>query len=95
VIFQQVQARDIHVGDKIIHHLMEKPPLWVHVPSLPSEFFGSDDLVMDLVERLLAGQSPLLSAEGLPGSVRPPWPWFLSIIPTSCATSPMAYSGLA
>lgn len=38
VIFQQVQARDIHVGDKI-DHMMEKPPLWATSPrSLPTSW---------------------------------------------------------
>lgn len=45
----------------------ELPPLWVNVPSLPNHFLGRDALVDDLVARLIAGHSPALSAEGLPG----------------------------
>jgi hypothetical protein len=45
----------------------ELPPLWVNVPALPNHFLGRDVLVDDLVQRLLAGRSPALSAERLPG----------------------------
>lgn len=38
------------------------PPLWVNVPPLPSHFLGRDALMDDLVQRLVAGQSPALSA---------------------------------
>jgi len=39
----------------------------VNVPPLPNHFLGRADLVNDLVQRLLAGASPALSAQGLPG----------------------------
>ncbi|MCB0251421.1 MAG: hypothetical protein KDI07_22820, partial [Anaerolineae bacterium] len=50
-----------------ITQMGELPPLWVNVPSLPNHFLGRDALVDDLVARLIAGHSPALSAEGLPG----------------------------
>ena len=60
MIFQQVQARDIHVGDKIIHHMMEKPRLWHNVPALPTHFLGRDTLVDDLVQRFITGQTLII-----------------------------------
>jgi len=45
----------------------EKPAFFVNVPALPNHFLGRDDLVHDLIQRLLAGASPALSAQGLPG----------------------------
>ena len=47
--------------------MVARPPLWANVPALPNHFLGRDALVDDLVQRLLAGQSTALSAEGLPG----------------------------
>jgi tetratricopeptide (TPR) repeat protein len=50
-----------------ITHMAARPPHWANVPALPNHFLGRDQLVDDLVQRLLAGQSTALSAEGLPG----------------------------
>ncbi len=50
-----------------ITQMAARPPLWANVPALPNHFLGRDQLVDDLVQRLLAGQSTALSAEGLPG----------------------------
>ena len=43
--------------------------LWVNVPPKPSQpLVGRDDLLDDLVARLLSGRSPALSTDGLPGA---------------------------
>jgi tetratricopeptide (TPR) repeat protein len=46
----------------------EPPALFVNVPPLPAhELMGRDELLADLVKRLLSGQSPALSTAGMPG----------------------------
>ena len=50
-----------------ITQMAARPPLWANVPALPNHFLGRDALVDNLVQRLLAGQSTALLAEGLPG----------------------------
>ena len=60
-------GRDLH---KHIHYHTGPTPagfLYVGVPSLPHHFLGRDELVEDLVNRLCAGETMALSAEGLPG----------------------------
>ncbi len=42
-------------------------PLYVNVPALPPHFLGREALLSDLARRLCAGQTPALSADGLPG----------------------------
>jgi tetratricopeptide (TPR) repeat protein len=60
-------GRDLY---KHIHYHTGPTPagfLYVGVPSLPHHFLGRDELVEDLVNRLCAGETMALSAEGLPG----------------------------
>ena len=42
-------------------------PLWVNVPPQPNLILGRGDLLTELVNRLIAGDNPALSADGLPG----------------------------
>lgn len=46
---------------------MEKPPLWVNVPALPTHFLGRDTLVQELVGRLRVRATPSIAVHGLPG----------------------------
>lgn len=60
-------GRDLH---KHIHYHTGPTKdgfLYVGVPSLPAHFLGRDELVEEVVNRLCAGQTMSLSAEGLPG----------------------------
>jgi hypothetical protein len=50
-----------------VTQMAARPPLWANVPARPNHFRGRDALVDALVQRLRAGQSTALSAEGLPG----------------------------
>ena len=68
VFLQNVQVGgNLTISGVTVQLPAKLPPLWVNVPSLPNHFLGRDVLVDDLVARLLAGHSPALSAEGLPG----------------------------
>ncbi|MCB9133229.1 MAG: hypothetical protein H6647_20090 [Anaerolineales bacterium] len=68
VFLQNVQVGgNLTISGVTVQLPAKLPPLWVNVPSLPNHFLGRDALVDDLVARLIAGHSPALSAEGLPG----------------------------
>jgi tetratricopeptide (TPR) repeat protein len=56
---------DVH--QTFVTQAAAEPPLWSGVPHMPPHFVGRDELLNDLVARLLAGHSPALSADGLPG----------------------------
>ena len=45
----------------------DRPRLFVGVPPMPPRFLGREALVEELVNRLCAGQTTALSADGLPG----------------------------
>jgi len=68
VFLQDVRVGgDLTISGVTIQLPRELPSLWANIPPLPNHFLGRDDLVDDLVQRLIAGHSPALSAEGLPG----------------------------
>jgi tetratricopeptide (TPR) repeat protein len=65
----QAQAgRDIiAVAGDLVLNMKDRPPLWLGIPPLPPQFEGRDELLADLIPRLVSGQTMALSAEGLPG----------------------------
>ncbi len=46
---------------------LTKPGLYINVPPMPANFVGREQLLTDLVDQLVRGQSVALSADGLPG----------------------------
>jgi tetratricopeptide (TPR) repeat protein len=69
--FDHVHAgRDIRIGDTTNHYYgaAERPPaLHVGVPPMPAHFVGREPLVAEVAQRLVAGLTLALSADGLPG----------------------------
>ncbi|MBV7326992.1 hypothetical protein KFU94_01765 [Chloroflexi bacterium TSY] len=53
--------------DAYVTQPVQKPPLYVNVPSMPNHFVGRDELLEEMVSLLLSGNHLALSAEGLPG----------------------------
>lgn len=65
-----VERGNLTVGDITINYITkaaERPPLWVGVPGLPTHFVGRDDLLDNLVNRLLQDGAPSVAIHGLPG----------------------------
>ncbi|MBK8905336.1 MAG: tetratricopeptide repeat protein [Anaerolineaceae bacterium] len=76
---QNISGRDVNInkdkvqGDKVLGNKIvymaqgEQPSLFIGVPSMPSHFFGRDELIHELIGQLTTGKGLTLAAEGLPG----------------------------
>ncbi len=70
VVSEQIYG-PVNTGDTYHVYEIDKGPVewpvFINVPSKQNFFVGHDELIQKLVDRLLSGENPALSAEGLPG----------------------------
>ena len=68
---QTVSGPQYNVAGDLIHTYLtnpaERPPLFAHVPAMPTYFVGREEMVETLISQLTSGEALALSAEGLGG----------------------------